>query len=366
MSSTQVPSTFTLPVGPTHVALEEPMYFNIQVEGETVRSVDLAAGHVHRGMEALALQRNYFQNVTLTERVCSLCSNSHPATYCMAVENLSGLIVPERAQYLRVIADEVKRIASHLFNVGIMAHLVGFESLFMHAMEVREIMQDAKEGVYGNRMNLGQCIIGGCRTDIDDSTAAFLRGQLEQLKPHLGEVYEVYEKDPLIKARTEGIGVMPYEEAVRFGVVGPVARASGVNYDIRSKVPYAVYPELDFAVQTDTKGDVRSRALLRLREAVESVKIVEQCLDRMQAGPIASGHMIAVPAGESVARSEAPRGEVFYYLRSDGTDTPQRLKWRVPTYMNWEALQVMMANCQVSDIPLIVNSIDPCISCTER
>ncbi len=366
MSTTQTPSTYTLPVGPMHVALEEPMYFNIQVEGETVRRVDLAAGHVHRGMEALAMHRNYFQNVTLTERVCSLCSNSHPATYCMAVENLSGLFVPERARYLRVIADEVKRVASHLFNVGIMAHLVGFESLFMHAMEVREIMQDAKEGVYGNRMNLGQCIIGGCRTDIDADAAAFLRGQLEQLKPHLGEIYDVYERDPLITARTQGIGVMSCEEAVRHGVVGPVARASGVVYDIRKKAPYAVYPDLEFEVQSDTKGDVHSRALLRLREAVESVKIIEQCLDRIPEGPIAVSGMVAVPPGESMARSEAPRGEVVYYLRSDGTDTPQRLKWRVPTYMNWEALQVMMADCQVADIPLIVNSIDPCISCTER
>lgn len=364
MSTT--PSTYTLPVGPMHVALEEPMYFNIQVEGETVRSVDLAAGHVHRGMEALAMNRNYFQNVTLTERVCSLCSNSHPATYCMAVENLSGLFVPERARYLRVIADEVKRVASHLFNVGIMAHLVGFDSLFMHVMEVREIMQDAKEGVYGNRMNLGQCVIGGCRTDIDADTAAFLRGQLEQLKPQLDEIHGVYERDPLIRARTQGIGLLSQEEAIRHGVVGPVARASGVVYDIRAKAPYAVYPDLDFEVQSDTKGDVHSRALLRLREAAESVRIIEQCLDMIPDGPIAVSGMVTVPPGESVARTEAPRGEVVYYLRSDGSDTPQRLKWRVPTYMNWEALQVMMSGCQVADIPLIVNSIDPCISCTER
>lgn len=359
-------TTYTLPIGPLHVALEEPMYFDIQVEGETVRAVELAAGHVHRGMEALAMQRNYFQNVTLTERVCSLCSNSHPATYCMAVENLSGLLVPERAKYLRVIADEVKRIASHLFNVGIMAHLTGFDSLFMHAMEVREIMQDAKEGVYGNRMNLGQCIIGGCRRDIDDSTASFLLGQLELLKPQLDELYGVYERDPLIRTRTRGIGLLSCEEARRHAVVGPVARASGVAYDVRRKAPYAIYADLDFEVQADTTGDVHSRALLRLREAVQSVKIVEQCLRQLPGGPINTREVPVIPPGEAVARSEAPRGEVFYYVRSDGTDTPQRLKWRVPTYMNWEALQVMLENCQVADIALIVNSIDPCISCTER
>lgn len=358
--------TYTLPVGPLHVALEEPMYFDIKVEGETVRGLDLTAGHVHRGMEALAMHRNYFQNVTLTERVCSLCSNSHPATYCMAVETLAGITVPERGQYLRVIADEIKRVASHLFNVGIMAHLVGFDSLFMHAMEVRELMQDAKEGVYGNRMNLGQCTIGGTRTDIDKETTRFLRGQLEELKPQLFELYGVFEKDPLIRTRTRGIGVLPEAEARRYAVVGPVARASGVAYDVRRKAPYATYEDLKFEVQSDTAGDVHSRAMLRLREAVESVSIIEQCLNQMPEGPVKIEGMAAVPAGEAVARSEAPRGELMYFLRSDGSDTPQRVKWRVPTYMNWEALQVMMAGCQVADIPLIVNSIDPCISCTER
>jgi len=359
-------TTFTLPIGPLHVALEEPMYFDVRVEGETVRSVQLSAGHVHRGMESLAMNRNWFQNITLTERVCSLCSNSHPATYCMAVENLAGVVVPERAEYLRVIADEVKRIASHLFNVGIMAHLTGFDSLFMHAMEIREIMQDLKEGVYGNRMNLGALAIGGCRYDLDAETVAFMREQLGKLKPMLAELHRVYETDPLITKRTKGIGLLPTDKAREYEVVGPVARASGVAYDVRVKAPYAVYPELEFEMQTDTACDVHSRAMLRLREAAQSASILEQCLDRIPEGPICLPGAVFVPEGEAVARTEAPRGEVFYYVRSDGSDSPQRLKWRVPTYMNWEALQVMLAGCQVADIPLIVNSIDPCISCTER
>lgn len=142
-------STFTMPLGPVHVALEEPVYFRLTVEGETVRNVELTSGHVHRGMEAMATQRNLIKNTTLTERVCSLCSNSHSFTYCMSVENVLGITIPERARYLRVLAEEIKRVASHLFNTAIQAHIIGFKSLFMHVMEVREMMQDVKETVYG-------------------------------------------------------------------------------------------------------------------------------------------------------------------------------------------------------------------------
>ena len=140
-------SSFSLPIGPVHVALEEPVYFHLDVDGETVRKVEITSGHVQRGMEGMATQRNFFKNTTLTERVCSLCSNSHSLTYCMAVENVLGMTPPPRAQYLRVLAEETKRVASHLFNIAIFAHNVGFKSLFLHIMEVRENMQDVKETI---------------------------------------------------------------------------------------------------------------------------------------------------------------------------------------------------------------------------
>lgn len=356
---------FTLPIGPLHVALEEPMYFRVATEGERVKHVDITSGHVHRGMEALALKRNFFQNIVLTERVCSLCSNSHPFTYCMAIENLADIQVPVRAQYLRVMAEEIKRIASHLFNVSVMAHVIGYKSLFLHGMEVRELMQDIKETIYGNRMDLAANSIGGVKYDVDEALLNYAKTRLDRLIFHVDELLDIYRNDPLIRIRTVGVGVLPKEEAIRYGLVGPVARGSGVVMDVRRDAPYAVYPDLAFDVITEQGCDVHARALVRLREARESIGIVQQIMRDLPTGDRIA-RLPKIPVGEAVARSEAPRGELFYYIRTDGSDIPVRLKWRVPSYMNWAALEVMMKDCAVADVSLIVNSIDPCVSCTER
>lgn len=359
-------TTYKIPVGPLHVALEEPMYFKVDVQGETVVGLDITAGHVHRGIEYLVAKRNIHQNIILTERICSLCSNSHPFTYCMALERIGGIVVPERVEYLRVIADEIKRIASHLFNVAIVAHLVGFDSLFMHVMETREIMQDTKESIFGNRMDLGANCIGGVRYDLDAEGKAYLATQIDRLKAPLAEFRKIYETNASVLRRTKGVGVLAKDDAIRLGLVGPVARASGVDYDVRRKAPYVVYDKLDFDVQTLADGDVWSRAMVRLREVQESVKIIEQCLRDMPEGATSIAEIPEFPAGEAIAKSEAPRGELIYYLRTDGSQNPARLKWRVPSYNNWKGLQAMLTGAKVSDIALIVGSIDPCISCTER
>ncbi|MCR6629133.1 MAG: nickel-dependent hydrogenase large subunit [Magnetospirillum sp.] len=356
----------TLPIGPLHVALEEPMYFSIQVEGETVTGLEMTAGHVHRGIEYLATKRNLHQNLVLTERVCSLCSNSHPVTYCMALERIAGIEPPPRAQVLRAVADEIKRIASHLFNVAILAHLVGFESLFMHVMQTRELMQDVKETLFGNRMDLGANCIGGVRYDLDAAGLAYLAAQLDKVEADLAEIRRLYAHDRTIAGRTRGVGVLPHGDAVALGVVGPVARASGIAFDLRVKAPYGAYDKLEVPSITRADGDVWSRAMVRLDEVQAAIALLRQCMDLLPAGPRAVTPLPAIPAGEAVARSEAPRGELLYYLRTDGSERPERLHWRVPSYMNWAALAVMMTGAAVADIPLIVNSIDPCISCTER
>lgn len=358
-------NTFTLPLGPVHVALEEPVYFKLDVEGETIRKADLTSGHVHRGMEALASKRNLIKNTTLTERVCSLCSNSHSFTYCMAVENALKMDIPIRAQYLRVLAEEIKRVASHLFNTAIQAHIIGFKSMFMHVMEVREIIQDVKETVYGNRMNLAANCIGGVKYDVDAKYIDFILSSLEKLEPQVQEIQELYATNHNIVTRTKGIGLLPKEDAIRLGVVGPVARGSGVMNDVRKESPYSAYTKLEVKSFLRDGCDVFSRTQVRLDEVLESIKIIRQVCDQLPDGPV-NVKMNAIPTTQACARSEAPRGEIFYYIRANGTDMPERLKWRVPSYMNWEALGVMMRDCAVADVALITNSIDPCVSCTER
>lgn len=357
--------TFSMPLGPVHVALEEPVYFNLTVEGEIVRKTHLTSGHVHRGMEALAMRRNIFQNATLVERVCSLCSNSHSFTYAMVVENALCMHIPERARYLRVIAEETKRVASHLFNTAIQAHIIGFHSLFMHVMEVRELMQDMKETVYGNRMNIAANCVGGAKQDINLKKQEYILKQLDLIEPQIREIQDIYASDPMVHTRTYGLGLLPVDDAIALGVVGPVARGSGITDDCRKDSPYAAYGDLDFNVITEKGCCAWSRVQVRLRECYESLSLIRQCINRMPEGPVRAP-LGKLTVNSAVARTEAPRGEVFYFIRTNGSDVPERLKWRVPSYMNWEALSVMMKDCNVADVALITNSIDPCVSCTER
>jgi Ni,Fe-hydrogenase III large subunit len=359
-------NTYTIPVGPLHVALEEPMYFHIDVEGETVRAVDIRAGHVHRGVEYLTTKRTIYQNVVLTERICALCSNSHPETFVMACEQIAGLQIPPRAAYLRVIAAEIKRVASHLFNVGILAHLTGYETLFMHAMQVREVMQDVKETLFGNRMDIAAMCIGGVRYDLDEELTAFLSASLDKVAPEADALTETYRRNGTILRRTKGIGALTKDQAVACAVVGPVARACGLDYDVRVAAPYAAYAHLSVRVPTLADGDVWSRAMVRLSEIGASIEIIRQCLHDLPDGPVRLGDRPDIPAGRAMGKCEAPRGELVYFLKTNGAEEPERVKWRVPSFPNWDALRFMLEGAKIADIAIIVNSIDPCVSCTER
>jgi Ni,Fe-hydrogenase III large subunit len=369
MSTSHTPAhsdTFTIPVGPLHVALEEPMYFKIDVRGETVNHIDINAGHAHRGIEYLVTKRTMYQNVVLTERICSLCSNSHPQTFAMAAEKIAGIVVPERGIYLRVVADEMKRIVSHLFNVALLVHLTGYETYFMHMMQVREIGQDAVESIFGNRQDIGAMCIGGVRYDVDAELLAYLSGVLDKLEAAVIDIIRTFKRNGSILRRTKGIGILTHADAITCGVVGPVARASGIDYDVRREAPYGAYDRLPLKVHGAIEGDVWSRAMVRLEEILTSIDLLRVCIRDLPDGPTNINDRPDIPPGMAIAKSEAPRGEVIYYLRTNDTPHPERVKWRVPTFMNWDALRFMLQDAKVADIAIIVNSIDPCLSCTER
>ena len=355
-------------LGPFDVALEEPVYFKIEPnrDGKTIKTVDMINGFVHRGIESIVLQRNFLQNLIITEKVCALCSNNHPFTYCMAVEKIAGLSLPERALYLRVVADEIKRIASHLFNLGMLAHLIHNKTLMTQFLETREDFQDLKESIWGNRMDLSANTIGGVKFDLDAKLITSIKTTLDQNKSKIEAFIALFETDDTLISRLSGVGVLGYEDALRLGVVGPVARASGVNNDVRKRSPYAAYDKLSFDVVLQKDGDVLSRAKVRLYEILESMKLLHQALNALPKGDVVLPTRTLIPEGEAISRTEAPRGELVYYLKTNGSKKPERMKWRVPTYMNWEALKVMMPNNSIDDVALIFNSIDPCISCTER
>jgi len=355
-------------IGPFHPELEESVYFKLQAnDDKVVTKVELINGFIHRGIEALVTQKNFMQNLILTERVCSLCSNSHPFAYVLAVEKIAGVKISQRAEALRVVAEEVKRAASNLFNLAMMSHIIHHYDLMRETMQTRELMQDLKEIIWGNRMDMSANTLTGVKYDLDDEKIELILKTLETFEPKLKSLTSLYENDEIVTKKTVGIGVLSKADAQKLGVTGPVARGSGINNDVRVKAPYAIYKELKPKVTLRDGGDVHSRAMCRLGDITEAVRMIKDVVTNLlPKGAVICEKRPHIPAGEATVRIEAPRGELIYYLKTDGKQKPLRMRWKVPTYTNWEALKVMILGNKVSDVTLILNSIDPCISCTER
>jgi Ni,Fe-hydrogenase III large subunit len=357
--------SYTIPIGPYHPALEEPYKIEVVCEGETVRDARLHIGFNFRGIEWLAQQRNYVQNIALFERVCGICSNVHTLTFCMAVEHLAEIEVPLRARYIRVIIAELERLHSHILWAGAAAHVMGFQTLFMTCFSLREGVMDALEAISGNRVNYAMNCIGGVNRDITDPDAILTT--VRRVKHMVEEqLIPIFSTDSTVHARCAGVGVMSREQAVAWGSVGPTARASGLDQDLRKAAPYAAYEQLEFDVPVQTSGDVLARIIVRALEMRESCYLIEQALQKMPSGPWKGQVFVEVPPGEAVARVEAPRGEVFYYLASNGTDVPMRVKVRTPSFTNMPTVRLMLSGASLADVPLIQASIDPCYSCTDR
>lgn len=356
----------TIPIGPQHPLLKEPISLQINIAGEDVLGGVLRIGYVHRGIEKLAQSRNYTQNIPLMERICGICSHVHTTTYSYAVESLLGLNIPERAKYIRALLCELERIHSHLLWLGIIAKHIGLDTIFMHTWHDRELVLDLMEDLSGGRVSHGVNQIGGVRFDIDHQQRIMIDQTLNRLLDQVMKLIHIVEVESSLKARTQGVAVISKEDAKRYCLVGPVARASGINCDMRRDAPLPPYDQLPFSVIISETGDAWARTYVRVKETEESIHLCKRIMEMMPDGPVAIKARRKVPPGEVTIRSEAPRGEVFYYLRSDGTENPARLKIRTPTLPSLGILEKQLPNIQVADIPVVLAGVDLCIACADR
>jgi membrane-bound hydrogenase subunit alpha len=359
-------SQIKIPMGPQHPALHEPESFNLILEGEKIVEAEVKLGYNHRGIEKACESRNFIQDIYLIERVCGICSHSHSTCFVQAVEEIAGVEVPLRAQYIRTIIGELERVHSHLLWLGVAGHEVGFETLFMYAWRDREIVMDILALISGNRVNYGMNTIGGVRRDINPEEAAQILGNLNTLKERTEYYIKVTTNEPTFIGRLAGVGKLPKELAMSMGAVGPLARGSGVARDIRQDDPYGAYAQVGFKIVTDDHADVLGRTIVRVYELLESYRMLSVLVENLPEGPIAVKVPRKIPAGEAVSRYEAPRGEDIHYVRANGTEMPERVKVRAPTLANLASIRETLRGGYLADFPIVVAAIDPCFSCTDR
>jgi NADH-quinone oxidoreductase subunit D len=354
-----------IPIGPYHPLQEEPEFFKLIVEGEKVVELEIDIGYNHRGIEKLSESKHWDQVPYLVERICGICSTSHPFAYVVAVEDLLGISAPERAHYIRMIIDELQRLHSHLLWLGLAGHFLGYNTVWMWAWKAREPVLDLFELISGNRQNYAMMKVGGVRRDIKEADYPVIKKTMKDLYPTLKMFQKVVEDDPVIQKRTKGIGVLKYEDALSFGALGPTARASGVDIDVRRDDVYACYNQINWSVITQRTGDIYAKVLVRVLEMLESCSIIEQCLDKMPKGEI-DAQIRDIPEGEGIGRVEAPRGECIHYVRSDATNRPLRHKIRAPSFANVATNLVTVPGYTISDAAITLAAVDPCYCCTER
>ena len=354
-----------IPVGPYHPIQEEPEFFQLTVEGERVVDMDVRISYNHRGIEKLCQDLTYDQIPILLARICGICSASHPMAFCQALEDLCGAEVPLRARYIRSIICEMERLHSHLLWAGLAGHFIGYNTVFMWVWKYREPVLDWFERAFGNRNNYENFCVGGVRRDLPDNEKEPLRKLLDELVPKLKMLFNAILDDPILGLRLRGIGVLSKEDARQWCTTGPTVRGSGLHIDVRANEPYAAYDLVDWEVATREEGDVMAKMLVRLSECIEADKIIRECLDQMEPGPIRT-EVRDMPRGEGIGHAEAPRGETFHYVCSNGTNYPERYKVRAPTYVNLPSFKAQVIGEELADAMLIVAAMDPCYSCTER
>jgi Ni,Fe-hydrogenase III large subunit/Ni,Fe-hydrogenase III component G len=356
-----------LPIGPFFPVLEEPAYFRVFVEGETVVGCDYRGFYNHRGIEKLGDSAlTYNQVPFLAERICGICGFIHSTCYCQAVEQAVEIEVPARARFIRSLMLELERVHSHILWLGIAGHIIGFDTILMQAWRIREPVMWLCEKISGNRKTYGMNLVGGVRRDIPKEDHEEILGVVGKVEREMAEVIGAIVGDTPLIMRLKDVGPLPEKDAREICVAGPTARGSNVAIDSRIDHPYAAYPEIGVEIKVQPGCDVLARTLVRLEETMESIRQIRVALHEMPDGPIMA-RVDAIPAGrEGVSVVEAPRGEAIHYVLTGDDNHLYRWRVRAPTYPNLQAVPTMIQGQQIADVPISIGSIDPCFSCTER
>jgi len=385
--------TIVLNMGPHHPSTHGVLRLMVELEGEVIIHTEPVIGYLHTGFEKEMETRTYHQNIVFPPRIEYLATMIEEHAYVLAVEKLLGIRAPRRAEVIRVILAELSRIASHLIWLGTSAVDVNVTSLLMYCFNDRERIMDILEMVSGQRMMHGYMRIGGLQWDLPEGFVERVRGVIDDVPRRLDE-YERLLTDNLIwRERTEGVAVLTREDALRYGCTGPIGRGSGLSYDVRKAFPYGGYEEYDFDVPLGVAGDAYARYLVRLEEMRQSCRIIRQALDRLEPGPIlVDDRKVALPprrelvrsmeavihqfklvsegihppAGEVYSAVESPRGEKGYFIVSDGSNRPVRVRVRAPSFTNLQALPVMIFRNTVADVVVAIASIDIVLGDVDR
>jgi len=355
-----------MPFGPVHPSLKEPEYFKLFLEGERIVAVEPRIGYVHRGIERAAQERTWIKNIYLFERICGICSFHHSLSYTEGVEALAPFEIPKRAKYLRELVAELERIHSHLLWLGLLGHWAGFDTLFMWIWKDREHILDLEEAISGNRVNKSYTTLGGVRNDLPDGLADRIRAEMAYIEKRAKYYKGLVQSEETIVVRTKGRGRINQEVARKLCPVGPLLRCTGIARDVRAEDPYASYGEVPPQVQTSNAGDIASLLTLRLNEITDSCRMVKETLEKMPAGPYRVNFPRSVPAGEATFHVEAPRGELFYFVKSGGGSVPERVKVRTSTLANILTATEMLKGHVLADVPVVLTGMDPCFGCMDR
>jgi len=353
-----------IPFGPQHPVLPEPIHLDLVMEDEKVVEAIPSIGFVHRGLESLVKKKDFNEMVYVVERTCGICSYMHGMGYCEAVEKIMKVEIPPRAKYLRTLWSEMSRIHSHLLWLGLYADAFGFEALFYQAWRYREKVLDMFEESTGGRCIFSVNKIGGVLKDMPADMLAKFDKQLDEISKDVKSITSSFLNDTTVNARLRGTGILTKEDALNMGAVGPFLRGSGVAMDLR-ETGYDAYPDLDFQVITAEEGDCYARTKVRIEEIFQSVSLAKQVIAKMPDGEI-DVPVKGNPDGEALVRVEQPRGEANYYVKANGTKYVDRVRLRTPTFANIAPMVNMLKGADLADVPLLIHSIDPCISCTER